>query len=223
VRLSNFWIPAIESARAALAQSTLDAPALSAQLRATLDAAAGRAQDQGFAHEDVQLALFAVVAWIDEQAMSREWPGASAWRLAPLQRHYFATTRAGAAFFEKLEALPDDAADVREVYGLALLAGFHGRYTHRPPGELAEYRRAVLERIAQEREITPLSADLPLFPQSGALARRPVRHTRGLAPSLASLLLIVVPLCMLLGLYLFLDHRLAQSAARLIAPLAGSL
>nr|WP_255592938.1 DotU family type IV/VI secretion system protein [Bordetella sp. BOR01] len=206
-----------------MAQSTLDAPSLSAQLKANLDAAVARAQDKGFSPDDVQLALFAVVAWIDEQAMSREWPGAAAWRLSPLQRHYFATTRAGVAFFEKLEALPDGAVDVREVYGLVLLAGFHGRYTHRAPGELTEYRRALLERIVQERQIAPLSAEQPLFPQSGTGARRPLRHTRGLAPSLASLLLIVLPLCVLLGLYLFLDYRLAQIAARMIAPLVGRL
>ena len=223
MRLSNFWIPVIDSARVAMTQPTQDAASLSAQLTATLDATAARAQDAGFSPEDVQLVLFAVVAWIDELAMSREWPGAAAWRLAPLQRHYFSTTRAGVAFFEKLEALPDDATEVREVYGLVLLAGFHGRYTHRPAGERAEYRRALLERIAQERQMKPLGVEHPLFPQSGAGARRPSRHTRGMAPSLASLLLIVLPLCVLLGLYLFLDYRLANTAAQLVAPLAGGL
>ena len=223
MRLSNFWIPIIDSARVATTQADQDAASLSAQLKATLDATAARAQDAGFSPDDVQLALFAVVAWIDELAMSRQWPGADSWRLAPLQRHYFGTTRAGVVFFEKLESLPDEAVEVREVYALVLLAGFHGRYTHRPAGELAEYRRALLERVSQERQMDPLSAEQPLFPLSGADSRRPVRLHRGLAPSLASLLLIVLPLCVLLGLYLFLDYRLAHAAAQLIAPLTGRL
>ncbi|CAM3697203.1 DotU family type IV/VI secretion system protein [Bordetella tumulicola] len=223
MRLSNFWIPVIDSVRVATAQADQDASSLSEQLKVTLDAAVSRALGSGSDPNDVQLALFAVVAWIDERAMSRDWPGAAAWRLAPLQRHYFGTTRAGVAFFEKLEALPDEATEVREVYALMLLAGFHGRYAHRPVGEVAEYRRALLERVAQERQMDPLSADQPLFPESGAGARRPLRRARGLMPSLASLLLIVLPLCVLLGLYLFLDFRLAQTATALLAPLAGRL
>jgi type VI secretion system protein ImpK len=225
VRLSNIWISSMELARAAIggigAAANPDAAAVAAQLKSSLDAAVGRAQAQGYTSAETQAALFAVVAWIDELAMSREWPGGAAWRLSPLQRHYFSTTRAGAEFFEKLEALPEDAIEVREVYGLSMLAGFAGRYAHRPAGELAQYREALLERIAEERRMAPLDPSLPLFPQAGARGPRMARYRRGMAPSLATFILVVLPLCLLLGLYLYLDYRVATEAAQVTAATAA--
>jgi type VI secretion system protein ImpK len=209
----------MEQARAAIGgpDTNPDAAAVAEQLKASLDATVARAQADGYTAAETQASLFAVVAWIDELAMSREWAGGAAWRLAPLQRHYFSTTRAGAEFFEKLEALPDDAIEVREVYGLVLLAGFAGRYTHRPPAELAEYRAAVLQRIAQERQMAPLDPDLPLFPQAGGRRPKMTQYRRGLAPSLVTFILVVLPLCALLGLYLYLDYGVATEAAQITA------
>jgi type VI secretion system protein ImpK len=225
VRLSNIWISSMELARAAITgiggDANPDATAVAAELKASLDATVGRAQAGGYTAAEVQASLFAVVAWIDELAMSREWSGGATWRLSPLQRHYFATTRAGSEFFEKLEALPDDAIEVREVYGLVLLAGFSGRYTHRPPGELAEYRAALLERIAEERHMAPLDPDLPLFPQAGGRGPKTARYRRGMGPSMATFVLVVLPLCVLLGLYLFLDYRVAAEAAQVTSPVAA--
>lgn len=194
-----------------------DAATVADQLKQSLDATVARAQAGGYTAAETQSALFAVVAWMDELAMSRDWAGAAAWRLSPLQRHYFATTRAGAEFFEKLEALPDEAIELREVYGLVLLAGFAGRYIHRPPAELAQYRSALLERIAQERQMAPLDPDLPLFPMAGARRPKMAQYRRGLGPSLATFILIVLPLCALLGLYLYLDYGVAAEAARITA------
>ncbi|MGE8567467.1 MAG: DotU family type IV/VI secretion system protein [Achromobacter sp.] len=224
MRLSNIWIASMELARTAITgagtDATPDAEVVRGQLKASLDAAVERVQAHGFTAADAQASLFAVVAWIDELAMSRDWAASSSWRLAPLQRHYFSTTRAGVAFFEKLEALPDDAVEVREVYGLALLAGFSGRYTHRPPAELAEYRAALLARIAEERRMSPLDPSLPLFPQAGGRARKVAPYRRGIGPSLATFFLVVVPLCLLLGLYLYLDYRVAGEAAQVAVPTA---
>lgn len=219
MRLSNIWVSSMEQARAAFGgpDSALDAAAVAEQLKQSLDATVARAQAGGYTAAQTQSALFAVVAWIDELAMSRDWAGGAAWRLTPLQRHYFSTTRAGAEFFEKLEALPEDAIEVREVYGLVLLAGFSGRYIHRPPGELAAYRSALLDRIARERQMSPLDPDQPLFPMAGARRPKMAQYRRGLAPSLATFILIVLPLCALLGLYLYLDYGVAVEAAQITA------
>ena len=224
MRLGNIWVSSMELARGAITapDASADAAAVAAQLKASLDAAANRAQAKGYSVSDSQLALFAVVAWIDELAMSHPWAGGPAWRLSPLQRHYFATTRAGTEFFEKLESLPEDSYEVREVYGLVLLAGFSGRYTHRPPGELAAYRAELLERIAAQRQMAPLESDAPLFPQAGARGPEVARYRRGLGPSMATFVLVMVPLCALLGLYLYLDYRVADAAAQVTAPTPAS-
>lgn len=219
MRLTQLWVPTMDAARAALADPAQTAATFAQKMKATLDSANAQSLEHGFSEEDTHAALFAVVAWVDELAMTQPWAGAAAWRMDPLQRQYFSTTRAGTEFFEKLEALPDTSTDVREVYALALLAGFNGRYTHRPPDELTEYRSNVLKQVAQERGMTA-TGEL-LFPQAGALAQAPVQRTRNIGPSYATFLLIFVPLICLAILYIFLDHHVGELATDLLTPLTA--
>ena len=219
MRLTQFWMTSMETARTAVAEPGQTAPRLAGQVQADLDRACAGALDQGYTSADIQSALFAIVAWIDEIAMTQSWAGAGDWRLAPLQRHYFSTTRAGTEFFERLEALPDESTDVREVYSLALLAGFSGRYSHRPAGELAGYRQNILSRVAEERAMAPMLSSEPLFPDAGELARAPARRSRGSFPSFVTFLLIAIPVACLAVLYMVLDHQAGEVAAHLVAPL----
>ena len=223
MRLAQFWIPAMEAAGAAPDDPAQTATTLAEKMKAMLDDASAQALNQGFQLPDIQSALFAVVAWIDELAMTHTWAGTSAWRIAPLQRHYFSTTRAGTEFFERLEALPDENIEVREVYALMLLAGFNGRYSHRPAGELAGYRQKVLARVAQERTMAPLETNQLLFPLAGLEAKAPVQPTRNSGPSYPAFLLVALPLFCLLILYFFLNHGVDQQAAQLLGPLTAPL
>jgi len=223
VRLTQFWMTSMETARTAVAEPGQTAPRLAGQIQADLERACASALDQGYASADIQSALFAVVAWIDEIAMTHPWAGAAEWRLAPLQRHYFSTTRAGSEFFERLDALPDESTDVREVYALALLAGFSGRYSYRPAGELAGYRQNILSRVAEERAMAPLLSSEPLFPDAGELAKAPSRRSRGNFPSFVTFLLIAIPVTCLAVLYIVLDHHASAVAAQLVAPLSSQI
>ncbi len=221
MRLASFWIPEMESAHGAFMQAGADADGVAATIKASLDRAAARAARAGYSTEQVQGALYATVAWIDELAMSMEWPGSARWRLSPLQRHYFATTRAGVGFFERLEALPENETEVREVYALMLVAGFQGDFAYRPAAELQAYRSELLDRVAQEGGMAPFGGGSPLFPatQVGTGAAG-LRRT---GPSMSALLLILVPLALLVMLYVFLDYRLLQEAAELVSPLTEGL
>lgn len=89
MRLANYWIPEMESAHAAFKQSDAAADVVVAQIKTSLEQTCVRATRDGHAPEQVQDTLYAVVAWIDELAMSFPWAGSGAWRLSPLQRHYF--------------------------------------------------------------------------------------------------------------------------------------
>lgn len=221
MRLASYWIPEMESAYAAFRQKDADAQSTAAQLRTALDAACSRAARDGCPPEQIQDALYATVAWIDELAMSFNWPGASAWRLSPLQRHYFSTTRAGVGFFDRLQALPPEANGVREVYALALVAGFQGDFAHRPPAELAQFRRELLERVAQDHAILPAGDGQFLFPEAYALGKQ--SNLRRSGPSISAFLLVVVPLLILLALYVYLNTQLSQDVAQFIAPLTAGL
>lgn len=215
-RLAEFWLPALELARRLFREPPPDTAAVGPALIAALDSAATRAAEHGYSQAQIQASLFAVVAWIDEAAMTQAWAGAAGWRLVPLQRHYFSTTRAGVEFFQRLSGLAEDDSAVRGVYALMLVAGFAGHYGARPPGELAALRRDVLERVATEGNMARLSVDEALFPAAAATdtTRAERRHPR---PALATFLLVAVPICLLIGLYVYLDATLANLAAQLIA------
>jgi len=179
-------------------------------LIAQLDQAAARAHEHGFDTQAVEQSMFAVVAWLDELAMTSDWPGARAWRLAPLQRRYFATTHAGVQFFERLEALDEQATPVREVYALVLLAGFHGHYGSGREGELTMYRRRLLERLQSEREMSPTTAGHPLFPGAAPAHYASRRYSRRTRPLMAWLLVLGGPIVVLALLYWTLDVSLAH-------------
>jgi len=215
-RLANCWIGVMQDAWQLFANPTASAAAVNAALVAQLDQAASRARDLHYDEAQVREALFAVVAWIDETAMTHPWPGAVDWRRAQLQRHYFSTTRAGVEFFQRLEALPESATGAREVFGLALLAGFTGRFATRPGGELTDYRRQLLQRIARDGQMQALDAYSPLFHQP-QIAYEPRRaQIRRRLPGLSLLLVVVLPVIALIALYISLDWPLATLATQLM-------
>lgn len=213
----SYWMPIVEHARNRLTQGEFTADGggkgLAAELIAALDAAQGRAHLDGYTEEQVHSALFAVVAWIDEQAMSRAWPGAQAWRETPLQHHYFSSNRAGVDFFVRLEALPPKAVEVREVYALMLAAGFEGEYSKRPRGELPAYRNALLESLLIARAGEP-GCDI-LFPAAAPLDTQTWRFRLRrslLMPALAT----GVPLVLLGVLFLFYNGLLTPMVDTLL-------
>lgn len=218
IRLANFFLPVMEQVRRSLdTESTAETPTLGSTLMASLDQACARALEHGYNKADVDNALFAIVAWLDEMAMSRQWAGAGAWRLAPLQRHYFSTTRAGSEFYQRLDALPDTDTEVREVYALALVAGFKGEYGTRSASAFSAYTRQVVERIQNQANQPDLGAGQPLFP--GALPGRHLQHEgQGLRrqPTLTLLLIAGIPLAVIALVYLYLDFSLGQAVATLI-------
>lgn len=216
LRLADCFMPVFDTAKRGFVEPGQTYETLAPLLIGMLDAAANQARELKFAEAQVREAQFAVVAWVDEAAMSREWLGALQWRRAPLQRHFFSTTRAGVEFFQRLEALPESAAGAREVYGLALLSGFQGRYANRPGGELAQYRRLCLERIILDNDMSPLDATSQLFEQPLDNLPQRVRIVRRSLPGLSLLLIIGIPVLILTGLYISFDLSLGHQVSQLL-------
>lgn len=215
-RLADCWMPVFDAAKRGFSDASQTHAALSAALIGCVDSAVVRARNYQFAEAEIREAQFAVVAWIDETAMSRQWAGAMPWRTALLQHHYFSTSRAGVEFFQRLEALPESAMGAREVYGLALLAGFQGRFATRPAGELALYRHKCLERIALDNRMTGLDATTPLFTQPADVIPRGARTIRRGLPGMALVMLIGIPLLILCALYVSFDTSLTQQVNQLL-------
>jgi type VI secretion system protein ImpK len=115
-------------------QAVTDAASFRNQIKAAIGAAESEATRKGYAPDDVRLATFAVVAFLDESILNSNNPIFADWPRMPLQEELFGVHTAGEMFFQcidRLLAKSDSAqtADVLEIYDLCMLLGFRGRYS----------------------------------------------------------------------------------------------
>src|SRR5438445_9500773 len=115
-------------------QAVSDANSFRAHMREALKSADNEGRRYGYSGEDIQLAVFAVVAFLDESILNSRNPMFADWPRKPLQEELFGVHVAGEIFFRNLERLLKDSdspslADLLEVYLLCLLLGFAGRYS----------------------------------------------------------------------------------------------
>jgi len=148
-------ITAVVRLRAGRAQAP-DADAFRERLEQLLAGAEQRALESGYAPEDVKLALYAVIVFLDESVLTSSDPMFAGWARRPLQEEFFGGHIGGEVFFDQLQTLlrrPDDedTADVLEVFHLCVLLGFMGRYGVANPNELRGIRSAAGEKIRRVR------------------------------------------------------------------------
>lgn len=127
-------------------QPISDAATFRQQVREALKGADQEARRRGYTAEDIQLAIFAVVAFLDETILNLRLPVFADWTRQPLQEELFGHHIAGEIFFQNLQTLlgrndAQELADLLEMYQLCLLLGFAGRYAIGGRGEL----RAIIE------------------------------------------------------------------------------
>lgn len=133
-------------------QVAADADSFRNRIKQVLSAAEQEARQAGYSGDDVRLALFALIAFIDEtvlnsgQAMFAEWPR------KPLQEEVFGVHMAGELFFQYLQQMlqrqdSEDLADLLEVYELCLLLGYKGRYSASRGTELQVIAAQTAEKI----------------------------------------------------------------------------
>ena len=137
-------------------QAVQDAPTFRAQIKRALQMAEQEARNGGYPPDDVKLAVFATVAFLDESVLNSQNPVFADWSRMPLQEELFGVHVAGEVFFQNLKQIlsrPDSVAtaDLLEVYELCLLLGYRGRYGMSGGGELGQIADAVRQRIARVR------------------------------------------------------------------------
>lgn len=123
-----------------------NAAAFRAQMLQLLQTADQEARNAGYQQEDIRLAAFAIVGFLDESILNLQLPVFSDWARKPLQEELFGGHVAGEIFFQSLQRLmerPDSpaTADVLEVFVLCILLGYRGRYGAGGQAEL----KALLE------------------------------------------------------------------------------
>jgi type VI secretion system protein ImpK len=137
-------------------QTVADPAAFRKQVIDALKTADQQARNQGYAAGDIKLAIFAVVAFVDESILNMRLPVFADWPRRPLQEELFGHHVAGEIFFKNLQELlgkndSQDLADLLEVYLMCLLLGFAGRYSLGDRGELKAITNATNEKIQRIR------------------------------------------------------------------------
>lgn len=140
-------------------QPVTDANVFRQQMRDVLKTADQDARNRGYTGDETALAIFAVVAFLDESILNLQLPVFREWPRQPLQEEMYGHHIAGEIFFQNLEKLlrgndSQELADLLEVYQLCLLLGFAGRYSISGRNELRAIITAVGDKIQRIRKST---------------------------------------------------------------------
>jgi type VI secretion system protein ImpK len=137
-------------------QVAADADAFRSHVKQLLGGADHEARRIGYSSDDVALALYAVVVFLDESVLNSAQPMFAGWPSRPLQEEIFGGHMGGEIFFQHLRDLlarqeSEDLADLLEVYQLCLLLGYQGRHSTGEKGELRGLNSAITEKIQRTR------------------------------------------------------------------------
>jgi len=137
-------------------QVAADADAFRLQIKQLLGTADQAARRAGYDPNQVKLAIYAYIAYLDESVLNSTQPMFASWPRQPLQEEIFGDHMAGQTFFARLDELlaaPDSEslADLLEVFQLCLLLGFRGRYAAGEDGGLRGRIIAIQEKIERIR------------------------------------------------------------------------
>ena len=185
-----------------------------------LKTADAEARRQGYASEDIKLAIFAVVAFLDESVLNLRAPVFADWPRRPLQEELFGHHVAGEVFFQNLQQLlgksdSHDLADLLEVYHLCLLLGFAGRYSLAGRGELKGFIDGTADKIRRIRGPERAFSPYPLLTSGSIQVAKD--------PWIKSLM-IGAAACAALAVVLFVSYKMMlSSGVSSLADLAASI
>ena len=144
-------------------QPVSDPESFRAHVRNALASAEQEGLRRGYGAEDLRVATFAVVAFLDESILNMRQPIFADWVRKPLQEEMFGVHIAGEIFFRNVERLlarkdSEPLADLLEIHQLCLLLGFRGRYSASSTAEIRSILAQIEEKIRRIRGGAPAPA-----------------------------------------------------------------
>jgi type VI secretion system protein ImpK len=162
-------------------QAVGDPHSFRSQMNLALQTAGQEAARRSYSAEDVRVATFAIVAFLDESILNSHNPAFNDWVRKPLQQELFGVDVAGEIYFRNVDHLlgrgdSQELADVLEIYQLCLLLGFRGRYSVGSNADLRNVANIITERVHRIRGASLPPAWMPpaeaLGPSSDPWIRR---------------------------------------------------
>lgn len=190
-----------------------------AQIWDAVKAADRDARAFGYPAEDIELAVFAVIAFLDESILNLRQPVFADWPRQPLQEERYGHHIAGEIFFQNLTKLlgrTDSPAlgDLLEVYDLCLLLGFAGRYSMGNRGELRAIVQQTTEKLHRIRNPSGILSPQGALPPGGAVAS-------GGDPWIKFLMIGAISAAVITVALFFAFHFLLGSGAEALTTAAG--
>jgi type VI secretion system protein ImpK len=136
-------------------QSAPNAEVFRSRMREAYRLATKEAQTANYSARAAQKAGYAVIAFLDESVVGSRNTAFANWSLSPLQKELFPDI-SGETFFhtiDELLAAPDsqEDVDILEVFLLALLLGYQGRYSIGGADELAAIIHKMKDKVGRVR------------------------------------------------------------------------
>jgi len=203
-------------------QQVSDAASFRAQIWAAVKLADDEARRRGYSADDIELATFAVIAFLDESILNLRLPVFGDWPRQPLQEERYGHHIAGEIFFQNLQKLlgrtdSNELADLLEVYHLCLLLGFAGRYSIGGRGDLHSIVTQTGEKIQRIRQT---GAELsPVWRLTGEAVRRMGGDPWVSRLAVAAIFCFVLAVVLFVGFYMMLTSGVGtiQSIVRPVA------
>ena len=201
-------------------QRVSDANVFRENIRKMIQTATNDARSQGYT-EAAKMALYAIVAFLDESVLNSQDPAFQDWSRQPLQEEMFGGHFAGEYFFQHLGELLNgqdspERADALELHVLCLLLGYRGKYALGDGGQVANIIRQCRAKIDRTRG--PLLLIRPQPEQPVVIAQRGDPWIKRLV--IISAAVAVLTLVAFAGYIFLLSGSLSsvQTAAAFISP-----
>src|SRR5271157_4014432 len=194
-------------------QRVENAEAFRATLRKMISGAVKDASAMGYSAEASQMAIYAMIGFLDESVLNSKDPTFADWARRPLQEEMFGGHFAGELFFRNVTELlnrPESAevADVLELHALCLMLGYRGRFAFGDASEIHSILQRIRDKITRIRGAYALlrPAETPAAPPA------PKRDPWVRRLALTAILLAVFTLLAYLGYVLILSQSMPTSA-----------
>lgn len=157
-------------------QQVGDSASFRQQLWTAIEGSIEEGRRRGYVGEDVELAAFATIAFLDESILNLRSPVFADWPKQPMQEQRYGHHIAGEIFFKNLMNLmgrndSHDTADILEIYYLCLLLGFAGKYSLGGRGELYAIQQQTGEKIQRIRKLTSQLSPYWALPQGDVIRK----------------------------------------------------
>jgi len=179
-------------------QQVNDAEVFRKQVLQAIQVADRTAREKGYSGDDIRLAIFAAVAFLDETILNLRQPVFQEWVRKPLQEELFGQHVAGEAYFQNLDAIlgrreEASTADLLEVYQICLLLGYLGKFSITGKGELRSLIVQIQDKIQRIRKMrADISPDWR--PPAGAMVAPPDPWAKRMLIALVASLILAIGL-----------------------------